>query len=306
MAILSDSAAELLGRTTFPPPGAPIDCAVSGGPDSLALLVLAVAAGCEVTAYHVDHGLRPGSAEEADVVARAASRVGAKFVSLRAHCEPGPNLEARARAARRDVLPAAAATGHTADDQAETVLINLLRGSGLDGLVGMRPGPEHPILGLRRADTERLVVAMRLEVVRDPSNDDPSILRNRVRHELLPLAASIAHRDVVPLLVRQARLLDEDAALLEALSAGLEETEPPALVLAPLPLQRRALRRWLRQLSPGGYPPDAAALERVLEVLHGERLATEIAGGARIRRSKGRLLAEAAKVLTGRSPASRN
>ena len=93
--LLSELVPALLPRCRFPPPRSPLDVAVSGGSDSLALLVLAVAAGCEVTAYHVDHGLRPGSAEEAQLVATAAGRAGAAFVSLAAPCEPGPNLEAR-------------------------------------------------------------------------------------------------------------------------------------------------------------------------------------------------------------------
>ncbi len=111
-------------------------CGVSGGADSLALLVLAVAAGCAVTAVHVDHGLRPGSAAEAEVVAGAARRFGASFRSERVDLGDGPNLEARARRARREALGPGAATGHTMDDQAETVLANLLRGSGVHGLAG--------------------------------------------------------------------------------------------------------------------------------------------------------------------------
>ncbi|MGH9063413.1 MAG: ATP-binding protein, partial [Acidimicrobiales bacterium] len=88
--------ADLLPRCTFPPPGSDLWCAVSGGTDSLALLVLARAAGCRVTAVHVDHGLRPGSAGEAEVVRAAASRFGAGFTSKVVALPPGPNLEARA------------------------------------------------------------------------------------------------------------------------------------------------------------------------------------------------------------------
>src|SRR5205085_8899120 len=123
--------AALLGRCVFPGAGTVVTCAVSGGADSLALLVLAVGAGCEVTAVHVDHGLREGSAAEADLVRAAAARFGAGFVAERVMVAPGANLEARARAARYGVLPADVLTGHTADDQAETVLLNLLRGAGL-------------------------------------------------------------------------------------------------------------------------------------------------------------------------------
>jgi len=175
--------AEALVRCSFPPPGTAVTCAVSGGPDSLALLVLAVRAGLDVTAVHVDHGLRPGSDAEADVVAGVCEALGARFRSERVVVEPGSNLEARARASRYDVLPPDVLTGHTADDQAETVLLNLLRGSGVEGLAGMRRDGRRPLLDLRRADTEAVCAAAGLEPVRDPSNDDPVHRRNRVRQD---------------------------------------------------------------------------------------------------------------------------
>lgn len=296
--MLFSYATELLPRTTFPSPGTPLACAVSGGPDSLALLALAVAAGCDVTAYHVDHGIRPGSASEAGVVESAATRLGAGFVSLSVECVPGPNLEARARSARYAALPKGVATGHTADDQAETILLNLLRGAGLDGLAGMRAGMKHPILALRREETERLVASANFEVVRDPSNEDARFLRNRVRRELLPLASEIAERDLVALLCRQALLLRDDQDFLEALASKLDPTIAGDVAEAPLPIARRALRRWLRLFTPDGQPPDAAALHRVLGVAAGERAAAEISGGARVRRSKGRLIAEHSVVAS--------
>lgn len=288
--VLTHLVVPLLPRCTFPAPGEPLACAVSGGADSLALLVLAVAAGCEVTAYHVDHGLRPGSGAEADVVARAAERLRARFVALRVDCRPGPNLEARARSARLGALPDGAATGHTADDQAETVLVNMLRGSGIDGLAGMRPGWRHPILALRRSETVALVAALGFEVVADPSNDDPAHQRNRIRHELLPMAADVARRDPVPLIARNAQVLADEVDLLEAMASELDPTDARALAAAPAALARRAVRRWLRSLAGGGYPPDAASVERVLAVARGTVTACETAGGLRVRRSHGRLL----------------
>jgi len=250
----------------------------------MALLVLAVAAGCRVTAVHVDHGLRPGSGAEAGAVDAVATRLGASFRAERVHVEPGPNLEARARAARFSVLPPDVLTGHTADDQAETVLLNLLRGAALDGLTGMGPG-RHPLLRLRRAETRALCAAEGIDPFEDPSNDDPSRRRNRVRHELVPLLCAIAERDVGAVLARQAELLREDAELLVALAAALDPTDAHALAAAPPPLARRAVRAWLQD----GYPPGAATVERVLDVARGRARATDVGGGRRVARSGGRL-----------------
>ena len=283
-----DLIAGLLDRCTFPPATAPLDCAVSGGADSLALLVLATAAGCQVTAHHVDHGLRPGSAAEAGVVAGAAGRFGARFVAHRADVGAGPNLEARARSARRGVLPPGAATGHTADDQAETIVLNLLRGAGLDGLAGMRPGATKPILALRRSETREVCAQLGLAPVEDPTNADPVHRRNRVRHELLPLLAEIAGRDPVPVLVRQAGLLRQEAELLDELAAAVDPADSRAVTGLPVALARRAVRRLLA----GEHPPDGAAVERVLAVARLEASACEVGGGRTVRRTAGRLRVE--------------
>jgi tRNA(Ile)-lysidine synthase len=265
----------------------------------LALLVLAVASGCRVTAVHVDHGLRPGSSAEADLVADAARRFGASFRSERVVVEDGPNLEARARDARRAVLGPDAATGHTADDQAETVLANLLRGSGVSGLAAMRAGPLHPLLDLRRAETVALCAALGLTPVRDPSNHDPRFLRNRIRSELLPLCSEIAGRDVVPVLARQAGVLAGDAELLEAVASLVDPEDAAALSGAPVSVGRRSVRRWLT--GDGAHPPPLDAVERVLEVARKGRRAAEVPGGRRVARGNGRL--SITPVVTTESPA---
>ncbi|HUR23127.1 MAG TPA: tRNA lysidine(34) synthetase TilS [Acidimicrobiales bacterium] len=273
----------LLARCTFPPPGTAVTCAVSGGADSLALLGLAVAAGCEVTAVHVDHGLRPGSAGEAGVVEDAAARFGADFRAVKVDVAPGPNLEARARAARYSVLPAGVLTGHTADDQAETVLLNLLRGAGLDGLAGMRR-EGHPILALRRHETEAVCAAEGLAAVTDPTNADPVHRRNRVRAELVPLLHDIAERDPVPILARQAEILRDEAAVLDVLAAGIDPTDAGSLMGSPPALARRAVRRWLTEGL--DHPPDAATVERVLAVAHGMARGTDVGAGRRVARTR--------------------
>jgi tRNA(Ile)-lysidine synthase len=283
---------ELLERCTFPTAGSEIALGVSGGRDSIALLVLAVGSGCHAVAYHVDHGLRPGSDAEAEVVRAAAARYGAGFVALQATVAPGPNLEARARSARYAVLPPGVATGHTADDQAETILLNVLRGAGPDGLAGMRRGPTHPLLGLRRSETHLLCSTLTLATVEDPSNADPGYLRNRVRHEVLPGLCSLAGRDLVPVIARQAQHFAEESDLLDELASGIDPTDAKELAGAPIVLARRAVRRWLRETDPEGHPPSSATVERVLDVAALRSRACETGGGRRVRRSAGRLRME--------------
>ncbi len=284
-----DLTTELLARCTFPPAGTPVACAVSGGADSLALLALAVARECIVTAVHVDHGLRPGSDAEGELVAAAAARFGASFRSARVEVAPGPNLEARAREARHAVLPRDTLLGHTADDQAETILLNLMRGAGLEGLGGMRP-ERRPILALRRSETHRLCAELGLEVVDDPTNRDLAFRRNRVRHELIPLLDDIAERDVVPVLVRQAEIVRAAADELDERSSDMDPMDVSVLQAASPAIARHVVRSWLRGCSDQRHPPDAAAVDRVLAVIGGTTKATEVGGGWRVERHQQRLV----------------
>jgi tRNA(Ile)-lysidine synthase len=271
-----------------------VTCAFSGGPDSTALVALAATAGCRVAAVHVDHRIRPESAAEADQARALASELGVEFRLVTVDVPAGPNLEARARDARRTALPAGALTGHTADDRAETVLINLLRGSGLDGLGAMAPDPTRPLLALRRHETRRLCADLGLAPVTDPSNTDPRFVRSRVRGELLPLMDDIASRDVVPLLLRMTETVAADTAWLDAGAAELDPTDARRLSAAPVALARRAVRRWLTDGTTDGYPPDVAAVERVLAVARGDQLACELSGGQRVERHRQRLSVVAA------------
>jgi tRNA(Ile)-lysidine synthase len=287
---VAELSSRLLPRCPFPPSGTAVRCGLSGGADSVALVTLATASGCVVTAVHVDHGLRAASGAEADAARRIAAALDVPFELARIDLQDGPNLEARAREARYAVLGPGVLTGHTADDQAETVLLNVLRGAGLDGLSAMTPGPTRPLLGLRRAETTALAravaAALGVAIVDDASNRDPRFRRNRVRHELLPLLDDIAGRDTVPLLTRTADLARDDLASLAIAAAGIDPTDARAVAAAPTALARRALRSWL---ASGGYPPDAAAVERVLAVARGERTACEISGGRRVERRQQRL-----------------
>jgi tRNA(Ile)-lysidine synthase len=282
---------------------APVVIGCSGGADSLTLLAVACDRGLDPIAVHVDHGLRDGSGDEADVVADAAARLGARVARRVVDVGAGPNLEARARDRRHGALlnaadahgAAAVLVGHTADDQAETVLLALLRGSGSAGLAGMavrRDRVVRPLLRIRRADTERCCAALGLEPVRDPTNDDRAYRRAWIRHEVLPLLAAGGARDLVPVLARQADVLRDESDYLDALARAAwppNPDAPEAEVLSRLPraLARRAVRCWL-----GSPPPSFDEVERVLAVARGEARGTELAGARRVRRSRGILMLE--------------
>jgi tRNA(Ile)-lysidine synthase len=295
--------AEVLARVPFATCGAvpPVVVGCSGGADSTALLALAAAAGLDPTAVHVDHGIREDSAAEAGQAAALAERVGAHFVSVTLDVGAGPNLEARARDARLAALDTVRAElhasvvllGHTADDQAETVVLNLLRGAAASGLAGMaarRDAFARPLLGWRRSETRALCAELGLPVFDDPMNEDLAFRRVAVRQEVLPLLDRVAGRDLVPVLARQAELLREESEFLDALAASRwpgPEGRAQADELCALPpvLARRALRCWL-----GVPPPSAAEVARVLAVADGTARAAELAGGRVVRRTRGALV----------------
>lgn len=284
---------DLLARCDFGAPRA-VRCGCSGGADSVALVALAVAAGLDATAVHVDHGLRPGSADEASRVSNIVAALGARFESRTVTVTPGPNLEARARDARREVLGPEALIGHTADDRAETVLINLLRGAGADGLGAMGPSPTRPILALRRHETRALCGQLGIEPLHDPSNTDPRFVRNRVRHELLPLLDDIARRDVVPLLGRTADVLASDRRALDGALDGLVTDDARVVAALPEEIAAACVRRWLAEQ---GVRSDRAGVARVLDVARGAARSCQLAGGWHVERHRQRLRIVAADPL---------
>jgi tRNA(Ile)-lysidine synthase len=221
----------LLARCTFPPSGTEAVAAVSGGADSLALLALAAAAGLRVTAVHVDHGLRPGSAADAAYVRRLAARLGLPFEHVVAVGRParGSSVEAWAREQRRTSALAVAremgaariATGHTLDDQAETVLMRVLSGAGAAGAAGIPPVLTpwvRPLLDVRRSETEAFCRALGLRPRQDPTNRDARYLRNAIRLRGLPALERATGRDVRQALARTGALLREDEEELSRLA----------------------------------------------------------------------------------------
>lgn len=283
--------AELLARCDFGEHDE-VALAVSGGADSTAMALLAAEAGRSFTVWHVDHGLRDSGADEAEAVERLASSLGAPFELRRLGLDDGPGLEARAREARYAALPADVCVAHTADDRAETVLLNLLRGAGLAGVAAPFSRVRRPILGLRRAETHALCASAGVSVIDDPMNGDPRFARVVVRNQLMPLAAEALGRDPVPLLNRHAALVADALAVIADAAAALDPTDASALREAPRAVASEALRQWLMTETDSATAVDAASIDRVMAVVDGTHRATEVEGGHRVARTAGRLRLE--------------
>ncbi|EWM14524.1 cell cycle protein MesJ [Kutzneria sp. 744] len=241
--------------------------AVSGGADSLALAAAAQhqARRLNLTVHGliVDHGLQPGSDKIAETAAEQLKELGLPHVTVLATKVEGPGgMEAAARRARYEVLrralPAEDAIvllGHTRDDQAETVLLGLGRGSGPRSIAGMRPlDPPwgRPLLGVTRAQTERACTAQGLAYWSDPHNVDPAFTRVRLRREVLPLLEDVLQGGVADALARTAAQLREDNDALDAIAAEMlvgdpEELDTRSLADTPAAVRRRVLRAWLRR-----------------------------------------------------------
>jgi len=278
-------------------PGTRVVVGCSGGADSLALLFLAREHGLDVDAVYVDHGLRPAVAHEVATVSEAAARFGARFFVEQPDVGAGPNLEARARAARYEALDRvrsstgaeATLVGHTRDDQAETVLLQMLRGAALPGLAGMAPrrgAIVRPLLGVRRRETRELCARLALAPVNDPMNDDLHHRRVWLRREIIPSLERGANRDLVEVLARQAEVLRDDDAVLDEVASEHAPDDAIALRALPPAIARRVVRRWLAAPA----PPSVATVERVLAVARGDVRAAELPGGERVERVRGRLV----------------
>ena len=285
-------------------PGDRVVIGVSGGADSLCLLDSLYHLGYPLICAHLDHGLRQESSDEADYVKSIAQSYNLPFemekqdIALKAGS--GVSLEEVARLVRYSFLARVAkkndghviATGHTADDQVETVLMHLLRGTGPSGLRGMLPDtpldswvgiPDakeirliRPLLTLNHDQTEDHCRAINLEPVIDPSNTDHIYFRNRIRHELLPLLETY-NPGIRQILLRLARIMTAEADLLAEMVANawesvFESQGESALLLRveslerrPLALQRALLRSAIKKLLPTARDVSFDTIERGLQ-----------------------------------------
>ncbi|MBC7253553.1 MAG: tRNA lysidine(34) synthetase TilS [Actinobacteria bacterium] len=302
-------------------PGDLVVAAVSGGVDSLVLLdVLAHVApreGVSLRVLHVDHGLRPESSGEAEYVKGAARHYGLPFRSVRVEVQASrpkglspeeAAREARYRAFEEELAASGArrlATGHTADDRVETLLLRLFTGAGPRGLAGIPPvrGPYvRPLCLIWREEVERYARFLPLAPLEDPTNRDTRLPRNRVRHVVLPFLEE-HFPGVRKVLLREAEALGEvwewlEERAREAEAEGVRqeggnlEVSSSYLFALPPPLRRELVARLVRR---SGAEPDYHLLEDILRFSEGGGSASlDLAGDLRVTREYGRLIFGAA------------
>lgn len=294
-------------------PGTPVLVACSGGADSMALASAAahLSRTWPAKAAVVDHGLQDGSAERAEATAARLAGMGVEAEVLTVDVSGPGGMEAAARRARYAALRAARPTeaspvllGHTLDDQAETVLLGLGRGSGARSLAGMSPYQPpwlRPLLAVRRRTTRAACAAAGIEVWDDPHNVDPRFTRVRLRTEVLPLLEEVLAGGVAPALARTAEQLREDGAALDewAAQARAESTDTTdtgldvkALAGYPAAVRRRVLRGWLLDAGvPELTDPQLRRADALLDRWRGQG-GISLPGGLVLHRRHGRLMLE--------------
>ena len=297
-------------------PGDPVLVACSGGADSLALLAATVfearKGGWRVVGVSVDHGLQPGSADRTTAVVAQMAALGADETASARVVVDGGGLgpEAAARQARYEVLDRLAEhfgapvvlLGHTRDDQAETVLLGLARGSGGRSLAGMRRAFDRyrrPLLDVSRADTRAACAAEQIEYWSDPHNDDPSFTRVRVRHQVMPLLEAELGPGVAVALARTADLVRADMEYLDDVAAAAfaelskhGELAVAALAALAAPVRTRVLR--LAALEAGAIASDLfhehiVGMDRLVTDWRGQ-IGIDLPGSLRLVRRRGVLL----------------
>ncbi len=315
--VISERILSSLLRDCLWKPELPLVVGVSGGADSLSLAHCLKEAGARFTAAHLDHGLRPSSAAEAEEVGMLMTSWQVPYISQRVDVlafarEHKLGLEEAARQCRyrflfqvaQEIKAQAVVVGHTADDQVETIVMHFIRGAGINGLRGIQARAVlaefhpslpifRPMLGVSRAETEAYCQEHQLTYIVDESNADARFFRNRMRHQIIPAleAANPAFRRVI---ARSARVLQADAELLadlerQALRGCLREQSDRCVTLDALAffalaegLQRRVLLQAVLLLRPQLRDVGLEALERALDNLRENQIRFDFGGNLEI------------------------
>lgn len=269
---------------------AEVTIGLSGGPDSLALVAAAAAEQQSARAVVVDHGLQPGSADVAKRAAEQARALGIPAEVLAVDVDTRDNLEAAAREARYAALFAESEevwVAHTADDQAETLLLGALRGNpaGMSARAGRLV---RPFLQLRRADTVGACAELGLETWDDPMNQDPAYRRVAIRTQIIPALTELLGGDAVPALAGTADRIAQSNAVIRELAQPAGAMRCDELEALPEVVRRSRIHAWLvdQDVHPNGAQLDA--IERLVTHWRGQ-VGVDMAHGVRVRRVDGTL-----------------
>ena len=278
------------------PPG-PFTVALSGGADSAALAFLALQREPTADALHVDHGL-PASGLLREAATAIAARLGMQLETVAVEVGDGPSPEDQARAARYEVLDGwrqTVVTAHTRDDNAETVLINLIRGTAARGLGGIPyhrpPHVFRPSLDVTRSETREIAALAGLPFRDDPMNYDPNVMRNRIRHEIVPRARELNPK-VIDALARAAFAITSDTSMLDSMVDGIDVVGGVAaglLVTLPRPLADRVLGRLITNC---GVELTEDRLKRAWSVVEGRAARQDLAEGRSVVRRDAMVVVE--------------
>lgn len=276
-------------RRALRPFHGPAIIGLSGGPDSLALAAAAAAEHKDVRCVVVDHGLQDGSAEVAERAVQTVQAFGLEAEVVRVEVGEG-NLEASARSARYEALLAYGHdvwVAHTADDQAETLLLGALRGNP-SGMAPRNGRVVRPFLGIRRADTVGACEELGLDPWHDPMNADPAFRRVAMRNQVLPLLSELLGGDAVPALAATADRIAADQALIASLADLAPTTSCAELAEDAGPIRRRRLAAWLLEQGVPVQGDQLDAVEALVVDWHGQG-PVAVAGGRAVVRKGGRL-----------------
>lgn len=276
-------------RRALRPFDAPAIIGLSGGPDSLALAAAAAAEKKDVRCVVVDHGLQDGFNAVAERAVQTVKAFGLAAEVVRVEVGEG-NLEAAARSARYEALLAYGSdvwVGHTADDQAETLLLGALRGNP-SGMAPRNGRIVRPLLGIRRADTVGACGELGLDPWHDPMNADPAFRRVAMRNQVLPLLSELLGGDAVPALAATADRIAADQALIASLTDLAPTTSCAELADDAGPVRRRRLAAWLLGEGVPVQGDQLDAVEALVVDWHGQG-PVAVAGGRAVVRRQGKL-----------------
>lgn len=267
---------------------------LSGGADSAALAYLAKESGAEVALLHIHHGFA-ASELLASAAGTIADRLDLALETVGVEVGEGPSLEGQARDVRYQVFhekEGPVVTGHTRDDSVETMLINLIRGTGIEGLCGIPrhrpPNVFRPMLDLTRDQTREIASLADLGFVDDPMNQDLDLTRNRVRHLILP-EMRVLNPQIAEAMARTAKSLRADAEFLDAQTRGdpaKEGLSIGVLTTSPAALADRLLRHWLASHE---ITVTADLIARVWSVARGDSSGQDLETGRSVTRDRGML-----------------